>query len=139
MVSIIKKSRTFTVLFAMENRTGYNQSGQSSGFQQNSVPQNLPNANLILILGILSIFLCWWHFVSFAGIILGIISLVMARKEILLYHTDPAHYTISSLNNVKTGRICAIIGLTISIIVFIFVILLIVGVLVTLPFWGMIH
>ena len=113
-------------------------SGQPDNFS-NPAPQNLPNANLILILGILSIFLCWWHFVSFAGILLGIISLFLAKKETALYNTNSAFYTISSLNNLKTGRICAIIGLTISIIVFSFVILLIIGVLATLPFWGMIH
>ena len=26
--------------------------------------QNLPNANTILVLGILSIVFCWWHLVS---------------------------------------------------------------------------
>ncbi|MEI6172625.1 MAG: CCC motif membrane protein [Bacteroidota bacterium] len=102
-------------------------------------PQNLPNSNMVLILGILSILLCWWHFISIAGIVLGIISIVMARRENALYAADPSRYTTSSLNNVKTGRICAIIGLVISIIVFLFVMLMIVGVLVTLPFWGMLH
>jgi hypothetical protein len=123
----------------MENRSGSTQSEQSSGFHQNSVPQNLPNANLILILGILSILLCWWHFVSLAGIALGFIALIMANKEIKLYQSNPAGFTTASLNNVRTGRTCAIIGLTISIIVFAFVMLLIFGFLVTLPFWGMMH
>ena len=122
----------------MEKPSDHPVSGQPDDFSNNA-PQNLPNANLILILGILSIFLCWWHFVSIAGIILGIISLFLAKKETVLYYTNPTRYTISSLNNVKTARICAIIGLTISIIVFSFVILLIIGVLATLPFWGMIH
>jgi hypothetical protein len=102
-------------------------------------PQNLPHANAVLILGILSILLCWWHFISLAGIVLGIIALVMAKSEKALYYANPSHYTISSLNNVSTGRICAIIGLTISCIVFLFVILLIIGVLASLPFWGMIR
>ena len=123
----------------MENRSGSTQPGQVPGFQQNFVPQNLPNSNLIMVLGILSILLCWWHFVSIAGIILGFIALVMANRETKLYQANPAGYTTSSLNNVRTGRTCAIIGLTISIIVFAFVMLLIFGVLVTLPFWGMIH
>ncbi len=123
----------------MENRSGSTQSEQFSGFHQNSVPQNLPNANLILILGILSILLCWWHFVSLAGIALGFVALIMANKEIKLYQSNPAGFTTASLNNVRTGRTCAIIGLTISIIVFVFVMLLIFGFLVTLPFWGMMH
>jgi hypothetical protein len=123
----------------MEYPSNQSGAGQQGGTYHHAAPRNLPNSNLILILGILSILLCWWHFISIAGIILGIISLVMAKKENALYMADPASYTTSSLNNVKTGRICAVIGLTISIIVFVFVILMIIGVLVTLPFWGMMH
>jgi hypothetical protein len=101
--------------------------------------ENLPNANLTLILGILSVLLCWWHFISFAGIILGFIALVLANRDTTLYNQHPGRYTVSSLNNVKTGRICAIIGLIISVIVFVFVILLVIGIIATLPFWGMIR
>ena len=123
----------------MEKSSEHPGSGQQGAYNGNAAPKNLPNANLFMVLGILSIFLCWWHFVSLAGIVLGIIALVLARKETILYYTNPAGYTISSLNNVKTGRICAIIGLSIAIIVFVFVMLLIAGVLASLPFWGMIH
>jgi hypothetical protein len=123
----------------MENSSGHIQHGQAPGFQQNQVPQNLPNARLILVLGILSILFCWWHFVSIAGIALGLIALVLANRETRLYHANPAGYTTGSLNNVRTGRTCAVIGITISVIVFTFVMLLIFGILVTLPFWGMIH
>jgi hypothetical protein len=123
----------------MENPSNNKGADRYGTLNNNPAPQNLPNANLILILGILSILLCWWHFISIAGIILGIVSLVMAKKENALYRSDPGHFTASSLNSVKTGRICAIVGLTISIIVFIFVMLMIIGILVTLPFWGMIH
>ncbi|MEI7499917.1 MAG: CCC motif membrane protein [Bacteroidota bacterium] len=123
----------------MENQSNNSKTIQQESLNNYSAPQNLPNSNIILILGILSILLCWWHFISIAGIVLAIISLVMAKKENALYKAYPARYTASSLNNVKTGRICAIIGLTISIIVFIFVMLMIIGVLVSLPFWGMIQ
>ena len=123
----------------MENQTGHSQSDQSTGFHQHTTPQNLPNANLILVLGILSILLCWWHFVSIAGIVLGFIALVMANRETKLYYTSQARYSTSSFNNVRTGRTLAVIGLTISIIVFAFVMLLIFGVLVSLPFLGMMH
>ena len=123
----------------MENQSDNTLSGQSSGFQQNPVPQDLPNSKLILVLGILSILLCWWHFVSIAGTALGFIAIVLAGRETRLYNTNPSAYTTNSLNTVRTGRTCAIIGLTISIIVFAFVMLLIFGILVTLPFWGMNH
>ena len=82
---------------------------------------------------------CWWHLVSFIGIVLGIITLVLSKKEIALYYALPQRFTISSLNNVKTGRTCAIIGLIISIVVFLLVTLFLVGLLATLPFWGMIR
>lgn len=123
----------------MQNSSGQSQPEQSTGFKQNTVPQNLPNANLILILGVLSILLCWWHFISIAGIVLGCIALVSANRETRLYRTNPAGYTTNSLNNVRAGRTCAIIGLTISVIVFSFVMLMIFGILITLPFWGMLH
>ncbi len=123
----------------MENPSNQSGPGQHGGFYNDPAPQNLPNANIVLVLGILSILLCWWHFISAAGIILGIIALVMAKREKALYSSNPSRYTISSLNNVKTGRICAIIGIIISALVFVFVMLMIAGILITLPFWGMIH
>jgi hypothetical protein len=104
-----------------------------------AAPRNLPNSTTILVLGILSILLCWWHLVSFAGIVLGLISLIKAKRELSVYHANPSAFTLSSLNNVKTGRICAIIGLSISVIIFLFVILLILGILASLPFWGMMN
>lgn len=100
---------------------------------------NLPNANTILILGILSIVFCWWHLVSFVGIVLGIVTLVLSMKEMDLYRAAPQKYTVSSLNNVRTGRTCAIVGLIISVVVFILVTLFLIGMLATLPFWGMIR
>ncbi len=122
----------------MENQTGYTKQGQADGFQQNH-PQNLPNANLILVLGILSILLSWWHIISVAGIFLSFFALILANRELKLYYSNPARFTSSSLNNVKAGRTCAIIGLIISVIIFAFVMLLVLGILVSLPFWGMIR
>lgn len=121
----------------MQEQSAYQESSHQGSFAQPSVPQNLPNANVVLVLGILSIVFCWWHFFSLVGIILGIITIVLAQKEMTIYQAQPDRYTLSSLNNVKTGRICAIIGLSISIIVFVFVMLLIIGLIATLPFWGM--
>jgi predicted branched-subunit amino acid permease len=104
----------------------------------NPFPENLPNANLILVLGILSIAFCWWHFISVVGIALGLITLILSKKEMALYKGSPGRFTVISFNNIKAGRICAIIGLVISLLVFIFVILIFLGILATLPFWGMV-
>ena len=109
------------------------QGGEHSYLNQ----QNLPNATAVLVLGILSIVLSCWYF-SIIGVILSIIALVLASKDLTLYYSKPNEYTLSSFNNLKAGRVCAIIGLTVAIIFFIFLVLILVGVLVSLPFWGMI-
>jgi len=122
----------------MEEQLLHSQS--APGPQNNPVfQQSLPNSNTILVLGILSIVFCWWHLISFAGIVLGIVTIILSKKEISLFNANPNQFTISSLNNVKTGRICAIIGLIISIIVFLLVSLFLIGFLATLPFWGMLR
>lgn len=100
--------------------------------------QNLPNSNTILVLGIFSIIFCWWKLVSIAGIVMGIVTLVMAKREIARYNQAPHEYTSSSLKNVQTGRTCAIIGLIISVVIFVLAVLFLIGLLATLPFWGMI-
>ena len=114
-------------------------SGPSGNDISQQSRQNLPNANTVLILGIASILLCWWHFISVIGIALALTALILANKETRLYYQNPGIYSESSLNNVKTGRICALIGLIISLIIFAFVVLLAIGLIATLPFWGMIR
>lgn len=100
---------------------------------------NLPNSNTILILGILSLVFCWLHILSIIGIILSIVTLSLANKETSLFYLQPHNFTLSSLNNVKAGRTCAIIGLIISILVFIVASLTIIGFLALLPIWGMVE
>lgn len=72
--------------------------------------RELPNSTLILVFGILSIIGCCCYGV--AGVIFGIIALVMSKRAIEIYNADPELYT--GYNNVKTGRILAIIGLVLS-------------------------
>jgi hypothetical protein len=102
-------------------------------------PVQLPNARLILILGILSILLSWLHLVSVAGLVLGFITLVLANREMLAYHSNPGAYTSQSLNNVRAGRTFALIGIAISAIIVLLLILFLLGIFATLPFWGMIN
>jgi uncharacterized protein MpPF26 len=72
--------------------------------------QKLPNANAVLILGILSIpTCCCWGIV---GLILGIVALVLAKKDQALYLENPELY--SNYSNVNTGRILAYIGIALS-------------------------
>ena len=72
--------------------------------------RQLPNGTAVLILGILSILTCccWGIF----GLALGIIALVLAKKDMILYAESPELY--SNYNNIKTGKILAIIGIVLS-------------------------
>ena len=76
----------------------------------------LPNATATLVLGILSIVVCF---------ICGIIALVISNKDISIYKTNPELYSVASYNNIKAGRICAIIGIALQVIGLIFYILII--------------
>ncbi|RXJ51395.1 CCC motif membrane protein [Gelidibacter gilvus] len=72
--------------------------------------QQLPNSTLILVFGIISIVTCCCYGVI--GLPLGIIALVLANKATALYATDPELYT--GFQNVKTGKILAIIGIILN-------------------------
>lgn len=72
--------------------------------------QQLPNSTLILVFGILSIVgCCCWGVV---GLIFGIIALIMAKRATEIYNSNPEMYT--GYQNVKSGRILAIIGIVLS-------------------------
>jgi ABC-type phosphate transport system permease subunit len=76
--------------------------------------QQLPNATAVLVLGILSIIICG------IGAVLGIIGLVLANKDTKLYNNSPDLYTNGSYSNLKSGKICSIIGLILSTLFIIF-------------------
>lgn len=87
--------------------------------------QTLPNSTLILVFGILSILTCCCY--GIIGLIFGIIALVMAKKAKKIYLAEPELY--KGYNNVKTGKILAIIGIILSTIY-------LVGTIVALAFYG---
>lgn len=72
--------------------------------------QQLPNATLILVFGILSIITCCCY--GIIGLPLGVIALVLANKATKVYAADPELYT--GFQNIKTGRILAIIGIVLN-------------------------
>jgi M penetrans paralogue family 26 len=74
--------------------------------------QKLPNATLILVFGIISIVTCCCY--GIIGLIFGIIAIVMARKATETYMANPELYT--GYQNVKVGKILAIIGVVINVI-----------------------
>jgi hypothetical protein len=67
----------------------------------------LPNATATLVLGILSIVVCF---------ICGIIALVISNKDMAMYRANPGLYSVSSYNNIKAGRICSIIGIILQVL-----------------------
>lgn len=60
------------------------------------------------------------------GVVLGIIGIVLANKDMALYRNNPGVYSEGSYNNTKTGRVCSIIGIVLSLLVIIFYIVWIV-------------
>jgi hypothetical protein len=91
---------------------------QQTQFQNFNVQRALPNATAVLVLGILGIvFTCCYG----GGLILSIIALVLYSKDKSLYVANPELYTEVSFKNAKSGRVCAIIALVLSILCLILV------------------
>jgi hypothetical protein len=87
----------------------------------------VPNSTAVLVLGILSIVMCWcWGII---GLTLGIIGLILAGKGDKEYKLNPSGYSEGSYKNLKAGRICAIIGTSLSglYVVFLIIYLTIMG------------
>ena len=78
--------------------------------------RKLPNGTAVLVLGILSIITCCCY--GIIGLILGIIALVLAKKDTALYAESPELY--SDYANLNAGRIMAIIGIVLSAVYLLF-------------------
>lgn len=85
---------------------------------------DIPNATLILVLGIISIAGCCCTYGTI-GIVCGIIALVLSKTATALYVADPQKYTESSYKTVNTGKICAWIGLIPSVLYILLMVFLI--------------
>jgi hypothetical protein len=89
--------------------------------------QELPNSTLILIFGILSIIGCCCY--GILGLAFGIIAVLMAQKATKIYNENPEMY--SGYQNVKIGKILAVIGIVLSALV------LIIGIISLIIFGGL--
>lgn len=94
---------------------------QNTSFSETSRQEELPNHTAILILGILSIVTCCCYGV--VGMVLGGVALYLASSSNNLYLVNPEKYTAGSLKNLKTGKLCAIIGMALSALYFLYVII----------------
>lgn len=72
----------------------------------------IPNSTAVLVLGIISIVGCFCY--GIIGLILGIIALVLSGKANKIYQENPGNYTEGSLKNLKAGKVCAIVGTSLS-------------------------
>ena len=99
---------------------------QSSGtefaqyeYSQQYQPE-LPNSTAVLVLGILSlVFMCMYG----GGLILGIIALVISSRAKKKYFSHLGKYSLSSYKNMRAGRPCAIIGVSLSAVFALFIVL----------------
>lgn len=89
---------------------------EENQFSNFEAPQKLPNATAVLVLGILSIITCCCY--GILGLILAIIALFLAKKDLTAYKINPSLYT--NYSNLNTGRILAIIGIVINILTIIY-------------------
>jgi uncharacterized membrane protein len=78
--------------------------------------QQLPNATLVLVMGILSIVGCCCY--GLPGLIFGVVAIILGSKATKLYKQDPQLYT--GYGNVQAGKIMGIIGVVLSVLAVIF-------------------
>lgn len=83
-----------------------------------------PYSNAILTLGILSIITCCCCN-GIIGIILSIIAIILATKSKREFKRNSDIYNEKTLGKVNAGRTCAIIGLTVGILMFVIAIILV--------------
>lgn len=101
---------------------GFPPSNGGMGF--NGMQVSLPNSTIVLVLGILSILTCCCY--GIIGVILAIVALVLSKKDKALYEMNIGAYTESSFKNLNAGRVCAIIGLILSVLYLIMVIIVVI-------------
>ena len=106
---------------------------QGNPFMNNPMggQQDVPNATLVLVMGIISIVICG------LGPILGTIGLVMSGSAKRAYEANPGMYKEASYKNLNAGRICSIIGLCVGALVWVYyiVMIMIVGAAVSSSHW----
>lgn len=98
----------------MSDSSNISNLGGGSGQDEKEV---LPNATAVLVLGIMSILGCVLY--GIVGLICGVIALILHKRNKEVYATNPIKYAVS-WENAKAGYVCAIIGVSISALYFIY-------------------
>lgn len=82
----------------------------SNNWNNSSRREKIPGAGGVLAMGILSIV----FFLGLLGPIMGIITLATSGSKVRDYHDFPDRYDEASFRQVKSGRTCAVVGLSLS-------------------------
>ncbi len=92
--------------------------------KSNGMKMNVPNANLVLTFGIISIFtFCCCS--GIVGIIFAIVALIVSIKSKREFRDNSDLYDETSYGKVKAGKTCAIIGLVLGLIMLIIAIVVV--------------
>jgi len=70
--------------------------------------EKLPNSSGVLVLGIIGLVL----FFNIIGLVCSIIAVSMASGALRAYNEDPMRYDETSYKQVKSGRTCGVIGMS---------------------------
>lgn len=73
---------------------------------------DLPNSNVVLVLGVLSILSCF--LIGLPGIVLGFIGMKLYKKPHELYKIAPELYRKESYKDLRVGYIMSVVGLAMS-------------------------
>ncbi len=96
--------------FETNNGNSNNTNNTNMNMNYSNGGQNIPNSVGVLVLGILAICFFWCY--GLPSIIMAIISIVLASGAEKEYQNNPGKYSLASYKNVKAGKICAIIALS---------------------------
>jgi len=84
--------------------------------------EDIPYSKTVLILGILSIPTCFCF--GIVGVVTAFIAFYLHKKALLSYNSNSEKYRKTSYNNLKTGKVCATVGLILGLMYLLFVALL---------------
>jgi hypothetical protein len=90
-------------------------------YNQNVYQQKIPNGEAVLVLGIIAIVSSFCY--GFFGLVLGIVALILANSANKTYLMNPNAYSPASYNNLKAGKVCAIIGIVLGSLIILSVII----------------
>jgi hypothetical protein len=87
----------------------------------NQFKRELPNAQMVLILGIASLILdviCGCCYGGVFGWVVGLIGWIMGNRAIKEYESNPSAFTPQSYNQAKNGKLMSMIGLILGLVSF---------------------